>query len=91
MICLTYRDLPSEKTVKQGFTIQEVDADSQILRQGVILGAFDMPAIYVKHLRFEVDNKPTLIICLTEKELKPEKYVDIYIQAKEFLGNLSQP
>lgn len=91
MMYLTYRDLPSDSEVKQGFTVQKVSEDSQILREGVLPGMFGMSDIHIRHLRFEVNHKPTMIICLTEEKLKPEKYLDVYLKAKEFLSNLNQP
>lgn len=86
---LTYRDLPSDPDVKQGFNVENVKPNSKILKVGIIPGLFGLPNVYVNELYFFINKESTMILCITEKRLTSKAdYWEIYQKAKAFLEQL---
>jgi hypothetical protein len=86
---LTYRDLPNDPNVKQGFTVETVREGSMVLKQGTIPEMYGFSDTHVKHLWLHINGERVMIIAQTEQPINSkDKYWDIYQKAKAFLDKL---
>ncbi len=85
---LTYRELPNDPDVKQGFTVETVREGSMVLKQGTIPGMYGFSDTHVKHLWFHINGERVMIIAQTEQPISRDKHWIIYQKAKAFLDEL---
>lgn len=82
MRIIVYRNLKHDGM--HGYQLQSLKADVVVVEQ-VLPGKFGYPDLYIRHLYFDLNDQPVLVISQTEYELDDAKRQKIIAGAKQLL------
>lgn len=83
MRIIVYRDLKHDGM--HGYQLQSLKANVVVVEQ-VLPGKFGYPDLYIRHLYFDLNDTPILIVSQTEYELDDAKRSEIVDSAKKLIG-----